>query len=182
MIGAGVDPGTVSIDENPKNSPLVLDVPGARERGPQHLDVLAGVVRGAGVLEAVHALDDDRVRRPDAEHQAAVGGGLGRHRLLRHGQRMPRVGRHHRGAELDPAGDLARERQRGQAVEAPRDVRHPAGREPERLGRAGVGEQLVDRRLLAADVADEQPDPHRRSLSHAATVRRPGLAAPGRTT
>ena len=101
MIGAGVDPGTVSIDENPKTLAVVLDVPGAGERGPQHLDVLAGVVRGAGVLEAVHALDDDGVRRSDAEHQSAVGGGLGRHRLLRHGQRMAWVGGHHRGAELD---------------------------------------------------------------------------------
>ena len=143
MIGAGVEPGHGEHRREPEELALVLDVSGARERGPQHLDVLAGVVRGAGVLEAVHALDDDRVRRPDAEHQAAVGGGLGRHRLLRHGQRVARVGGHHRGAELDPVGDLARERQRGQAVEAPRDVRHPAGREPECLGRAGVGEQLA---------------------------------------
>ena len=128
MIGAGVEPGTVSIDENANISPAVLDVPGTRERGAQHLDVLTRVVRGAGVLEPVHALDDDRVRRADAEHQAAVGGGLGRHRLLRHGQRVPGVGGHHRGAELDAVGHLTGERERGQTVEAPRDVRHPAGR------------------------------------------------------
>ena len=38
---------------------VVLDVPGTRERGAQHLDVLARVARGRLVGKAVHSFDDD---------------------------------------------------------------------------------------------------------------------------
>ena len=65
-------------------------------------DVLAGVARRMGVGETVHPLDHHRVRRPDAEHRTPAACRLRRQRLLRHGQRMARIGRHDGGAQLDP--------------------------------------------------------------------------------
>ena len=54
-----------------------------------------------------------------------------------------------RGAELERRRRARHHAQRGQGVERPGDVRHPAGREPPGLGRRRVGQQLRDRRPLA---------------------------------
>jgi hypothetical protein len=54
----------------------------------------------------VHVLDDDPVGQPDAERQPPAERKGDSERLLREGGRMPRIGRHYRGAKLD-SGHLA---------------------------------------------------------------------------
>ena len=54
----------------------------------EHVDVLADVVDHAVVVGAVPVLGHVAVRRPDAEEQAAVAGGLGGERVLGHRVRM----------------------------------------------------------------------------------------------
>jgi hypothetical protein len=102
---------------------------GAVKQRPQHRQVLAHVPRGLVEAVPVHVLDDDFVRKPDAERQPA---GADREcsgqRLLREHRRMPRVTGHDGGPQLDAGHPAARHRQCGQRLK-PEDVRHPDRRE-----------------------------------------------------
>ncbi len=61
---------------------------------------------GAEVLvgQAEHLVDHPVVRDAEAERQPALAHGLHRQRLLGQGDRVARLHRHHRGADLDAAG------------------------------------------------------------------------------
>ena len=143
---------------------VIVDAAGALERGAQHLHVLTHMARRSIERQPEHPFDHHRVRRPDAEHQATTGGRLGGQRLLGHGEGMARVGGDDRGAELDAVGDLAGEREGGEAVVTPWDVGHPAGGEAELLGLGGVGQQSSIPVRRATDLADEDSDAHRGQL------------------
>src|SRR5262245_7245265 len=79
---------------------------------------------------------------------------------------MTRPGRHDGGAELDRRGPLARERERGEGVLAPRHVGDPPRREPMRLGPARLRNDLLERRSRRARLRDEDPDAHEASPTH----------------
>ena len=55
---------------------------------------------------------------------------------------------------------VAGEGERGQAVEAPGDVRHPTGREPELLGLPCIREEIADTRAVGGHLADEDAQLH----------------------
>jgi hypothetical protein len=152
------------------------DVDGsAVEQRPQDRQVLAHVVGGPVEAVPVHVLDDDLVRQPDAEGQPAGPDRERRgQRLLRQHRRMPRVGGHDGGAELDAWHLAARHRQRGQCLES-EDVRDPHRREPVIDGPADLVGQVAQG-LGVARLHRRDADPHVRSPSaRRRLVRRPGI-------
>ena len=156
---------------------FVAHVAGAVESELEDVDVLRGVARRMDVGQAVHPLDHHRMRRPDAQHGPAAAGRLRRQRLLRHGNRMPRIGRHDGGAELDPRRHLAGERGRRQRVQTPRDVGQPSRGEAEVLGLPRVRQERVDVCAQPTRVTDEHSQSHERNLAWDASAAR---AAPSR--
>ena len=97
------------------------------EQRHEHGEVLAHMP--GRLLEAVtvHVLDDDLMRQPDAEREAAAEGHVGRQRLLREDGRMAWIGRHDRGTEFDARHLAACHRQGGQRLQA-EDVGYPGRR------------------------------------------------------
>ena len=96
-----------------------------------------------------HRLDDDLVREPDAEREAAARRRLGRQRLLRHRDRMARIGRHDGRAELDAPRLAPAERRRHDRVHA-EDVGEPSAGE-------AVGLRPLRLRHEAVDVRRARP-------------------------
>ena len=158
--GIGDEPGTV--DLAPGGQRLAFD--GDRltaDQGHERAQVLAHVPRRLVERVAPHALDHDLVREPDPEHEPSAGCGVRRQRLTREHHRVPRVGGHHRGAELDVghlAPDDGEERQRVMAE----DLRHPVAGEP--LVPCGPSGVDVPIDVARADVTREDPDAHLRTL------------------
>ena len=107
--------------------------------------------------ETEHVLDHDLMREPDAEHEVSAARGLHGERLLRHRHRVPAVGGHDAGGELDAGDFVADDRQRAHRVER-EDLGQRVRRETVGLCGPGVGDEVVDGEM--AGVAPEDPDPH----------------------
>ena len=86
--------------------------------GHQRVEVLTHVARGPVVRVSPRVLDGHPVRQPDAEQQPRVGGGVGGERLGRERERMARVGRDDRRAQLDAPRVTPDEREHRERVEA----------------------------------------------------------------
>ena len=94
---------------------------------------------------------------PEAQRQPAARGGLRGQRLPGQRDRVLRLQRDDRGAELDPRRPRPHQGHRGQRVEVRRDLRHPRGVQARALGPRHVVEHPRD---LARGVAPLRPDHH----------------------
>ncbi len=113
-----------------------------------------------GLVEAVavHVLDDDLVRQPDSECEAAADREVSGQRLLGEHCRVPRIRRHDRRAEFDVGHLAAGDRERGQRLQA-EDVRHPGRGEPV-INRNAQLVGHVDERVRAAGLSYRGADSH----------------------
>ena len=131
--------------------------------------------------QAEHVLDHDLVREADAEREASAARDLHRERLLRHRQRMARVGRHDAGRELDARHLAADDREHAHRVEA-EDLGEREAREAVCLGRPRRGDDVVDR--ATSGVTAEDADPHGcsfvvRRRGYRRDAKRPGVGRAG---
>ena len=111
---------------------------GAGERLVEHVEVRAQGGDRPLVGQAEHVLDDPVVRHAQPEREPAIADGLGRQRLLGERDRVTRLHRHHRGADLDAGGLGTDERGGRERVEVVGDLRDPHRGEAGVLGPAGV--------------------------------------------
>ena len=144
---------------------VVLDVDRtrAREHGVEHIEVVLDHLRRLLVGQPQHGVDDPVVRRTDTEAEATAARRLHRQRLLSERDRMARLQRHHRGAELDAARLATHERDRGHGVEVLRELGNPGGREARVVRGLGVVDHLVDLGAVATGLRpDHDADTHAR--------------------
>ena len=138
---------------------------GPDEHGVEHVEVVLDHLRRLLVRQPQHVVDDPVVRRPDAEAEPTAAHRLHRQRLLAERDRVARLQRHDRGAELDAARLASHERDRGHGVEVLRELRDPRGREARVVGRLGVVDHLVDLGGVATGLGpDHDADAHGRRL------------------
>ena len=117
---------------------LALELGGpSGEQLAQHAQILAHVAQRLRVRHPHQVFDHDLVREAEAEREATVRRRARGERLLGHRDRVTRIGRHHRGAELDLLRLAADERERRDRVET-EDVGQPEAGEALRLEPLGL--------------------------------------------
>ena len=134
------------------------DLAVAQERH-EHVEVLADVAQRLVERQPEHALDHQLVREADAEDEPAAADGLRGERLLGQRDRVTRVRRDDRRAELDARHLAAHDREGHERVH-PEDLGEPEGREPVVGGSARRVDGGVDRSV--GGVSGEDPDAHAR--------------------
>ena len=146
---------------------IILDVDHARsrERLLEHIEVGAQRRHRTVVGEAEHLVDHPVVRHTETKAQPALAHCLRGQRLLRQRDRMPRLHRHHRRADLDARGLDADDGRGGEGVELVGDLRNPHGGEPGILGPTGIGAEPFHLGAVAASLrAQHHADAHPNSL------------------
>ena len=159
--GVGVEVGDVERVVHLEVVVVHVDRPGTGQRLVEHVEVGAQGGDRPLVGQAEHVLDHPVVRHAQPERQPALAHRLGGERLLGQRDRVPRLHRHDRGADLDAGGLRAHQRGRGEGVEVVGDLRDPHRRQAGLLGPAGVGAQAVHLGAVPAPLRTQHhPDPH----------------------
>jgi hypothetical protein len=113
------------------------------------------------VVQPEHLVDDPVVRDAEAERKAALAHRLDRQRLLRQGDRMPRLDRDDGRADLDARRLGPDDRGGRQRVEVVGDLGYPDGGEAGLVRPPRIGAEPIDLYPVAAPFrADHHPDAH----------------------
>ncbi len=164
---------------DPEQVVLDVDHPGSGECPIQHVQV--GAHGGGRMLvgQPEHLVDHPVVRHAQAQGQPAPADRLGREDLVGERDRVARLDRDHRGADLDPGGPGPDEGCGRQRVEVVGDLRYPERRESGVLGPLGVVQHPLHLGGVAAPLgADHHADPHAETLQTAGSTTTSMLAAP----